>query len=180
MHLIRLIGNRSVRNLGLQGRVSQKSRWTEAHQFVEKLHPQFQDHVPLCNTAQTVNVSSSTIQNIIKRSWECGEISVCKGRGPESALAACDLQALRQHCIKREHESVNDVTAWAQQHLQKNTVSGHSLFCRSQMQLKALSRQDVCDVCDHVFVLWAPLSGHWLTLQHFPPVVKRSHMQYSA
>ncbi len=41
----------------------------------------FKNNVPQRQIAQALQISSSTVHNIIKRFRETGEISVCKGQG---------------------------------------------------------------------------------------------------
>ncbi len=60
----------------------------------------FKNNVPQCQIAKALQISSSTVHNIIKRFTETREISVCKG-----------LLALRQHW----NYSVIDITKWAQE-----------------------------------------------------------------
>ena len=46
-----------------------------------------------------------------------GDISVY---GQKSTLSARDLWPLRQHSIRHRHDSVMEITAWAQEHFQKS------------------------------------------------------------
>ncbi len=79
----------------------------------------------------------STVYNIIKRFRETGEISVRKGQGRRPLLFAHGLRALRRHCITHWHDSVIDITKWAQEYFQKplsvNTI--HHAICRCQLKL---------------------------------------------
>lgn len=88
---------------------------------------------------QTLNMSSSsTVDNIMKRFWESGEIYVCKGQGQNIILdAPPKLQGLRWHCIKNRHDSVMDIAAWAQEYF-RTSLSEHSLQCHPKKQGKAL------------------------------------------
>ncbi len=77
------------------------------------------------------------MHNIIKRFRETGLISERKGQGRRPLLDACGLWVLRQHCITHQHDSVIDITKWAQEYFQKplsvNTI--HRAFCRCQLKL---------------------------------------------
>ncbi len=68
--------------------------------------------VPQRQIAKALQISSSTVHNIIKRFRESEEISVRKGQGRRSLLDARDLRALRRHCITHRHDSVTDITKW--------------------------------------------------------------------
>ncbi len=46
-----------------------------------------------------------------------GEIYVCKGQGRRPLLDACGFRAF--DCIAHQHDSVIDITKWAQEYLQK-------------------------------------------------------------
>ncbi len=66
----------------------------------KKIVEYFKNNIPQCQIATALQISSSTVHNIIKRFRETGEISV-------------------RHCITHQHDSVIDITKWAQEHLQK-------------------------------------------------------------
>ncbi len=70
----------------------------------------FKNNVPQHQIAKALQISSSTVHNIIKRFRETGEISVRKGQGWRPLLDAHGLQALRWHCITNRHDSVIDIT----------------------------------------------------------------------
>ncbi len=65
----------------------------------KKIVEYFKNNVPQRQIAKALQISSSTVHNIIKRFRETGEISVLKG-----------LRALRLHCITHRHDSVIDIT----------------------------------------------------------------------
>ncbi len=79
----------------------------------------FKNNVPQRQIAKALQISSSTVHNIIKRFRETGEISVRKGQGRRPLLDAHGLRALRRHCITHRHDSVIDITKWAQEYFQK-------------------------------------------------------------
>ncbi len=81
----------------------------------QKILGYFKNNVPQFQIAKALQISSSTLHNIIKRFRETGEISVCKGKGRRPSLDASDLWALRQHCITHRYNSVIDITKWAQE-----------------------------------------------------------------
>ncbi len=81
----------------------------------KKIVEYFKNNVPQRQIAKALQISSSTVHNIIKRFRETGEISVRKG----PLLDARGLRALRRHCITHRHDSVIDITKWAQEYFQK-------------------------------------------------------------
>ncbi len=76
----------------------------------KKIEEYFKNNVPQRQIAKALQISSSTVHNIIKGFRETGEISVRKGL----LLDARGLRALRRHCITHRHDSVIDITKWAQ------------------------------------------------------------------
>ncbi len=96
----------------------------------------FKNNAPQRQIAKALKISS-TVHNIIKRFRETGEISVCKGRGQRPLLDTRVLRSLRRHCITHRHDSVIDITKWAQEYFQKplsvNTI--HRAICRCQLKL---------------------------------------------
>ncbi len=118
----------------------------------------FKGNAPQRQTAMALQISSSTLHDIIKRFWETGEISVHKGQGRISLLDACGLRALRQHCITHQHDSVIDITKWAQEYFQKplsvNTI--RRAICRCQLKLYHAKRKPYVNMVQKLFgVLWA-------------------------
>ncbi len=123
---------------------------------------------PICervrNTLKTMflnvklKISSSTAHNIIKRFRETGEISVRKGQGRRPLLDARGLRALRRHCITHRHDSVIDITKWAQEYFQKplsvNTIC--RAICRCQLKLYHAKRKPYVNMVQkRRRVLWA-------------------------
>ncbi len=76
----------------------------------------FKNNIPQCQIAKALQISSSIVHNIIKRFRETGEISVRMGQGRRPLLDARGLWALRRHCITHRHDSVIDITKWAQEY----------------------------------------------------------------
>ncbi len=103
----------------------------------------FKNNVPQHQIAKALQISSSTVHNIIKRCRETGEISVCNGQGRRPLLDALGLRALRPHCITHRHDSVIDITKWAQEYFQKplsvNTI--RRAICRCQLKLYHAKRK---------------------------------------
>ncbi len=109
----------------------------------KKIVEYFKNNVPQRQIAKALQISSSTVHNIIKRFRETGEISVRKGQGRRPLLDARGLQALRGHCITHRHDSVIDITKWAQEYFQKplsvNTIQ--RAICRCQLKLYHAKRK---------------------------------------
>lgn len=61
-----------------------------------KILEQFKNNVPESKTGETLNISSFTLHDKIKRFSESGEISVLRGQAKKSELDASDLRALRR------------------------------------------------------------------------------------
>ncbi len=124
----------------------------------KKIVEYFKNNVPQCQNAKALQISLSTVHNIIKRFRETGEISVRKGQGWRPLLDARGLRALRRHCITHRHDSVIDITKWA-------TVGKHNPPCHLQMPTTALSCKKEA-ICEHGFqkcrrVLWAKAHLKW-------------------
>ncbi len=100
----------------------------------------------------------------IKIFRETGEISVHKGQGRRPLLDAHGLQALRRHCITHPHDSVIDITKWAQEYFQKpvsvNTICGP--ICRCQLKLYYAKRKPYVNMVQKLCrVLWAKACLKW-------------------
>ncbi len=100
-----------------------------------KIVEYFKNNVSQRQIAMALQISPSTVHNIIKRFRETGEISVRKGQGQKPLLDARGIWARRQHCITHRHDSVIDITKWAQEYIQK-PLSVNT--CHLQMPTKAL------------------------------------------
>ncbi len=131
---------------------------------VKRLWNTLKNNVPQCQIAKALQISSSTVHNIIKRFRETGEISVRKGQGQRSLLDAHGLWALRRHYITHRHDSVIDITKWAQEYFQKplsvNTIC--CAICRCQLKLYYAKRKPYVNrVQKHRRVLWAKAHLKW-------------------
>ncbi len=75
----------------------------------KKIVEYFKNNVHQRQIAKALQISSSTVHNIIKRFRETREISVRKGQGRITLLDAYGLRALRLHCLTHRHDSVIDL-----------------------------------------------------------------------
>ncbi len=130
----------------------------------KKIVEYFKNNVPQCQIAKALQISSSTVHNIIKRFRETGEISVRKGQGQRPLLDARGLRALRRHCITHRHDSVTDITKWAQEYFQKplsvNTI--RRAICRCQLKLYHAKRKPYVNMVQKCHrVLWANTHLKW-------------------
>ncbi len=122
------------------------------------------NNVPQYKNAKALQISSSTVHNIIKRFRETGEISLRTGQGRRPLLYARGLRALRRHCIIHRHNSVIDITKWAQEYFQKsllvNTI--HRAIYRCQLKFYyAKSKLYMNMVQKRHHVLWAKAHLKW-------------------
>ncbi len=90
-------------------------------QIREKIIEMFKNNVPQRKIGRDLDISPSTVHNIIKRFKESGGISVRNNR---------DLRSLRRHCIKNRHSSISDITTWAQDYFGK-PLSSTTIQCVS-------------------------------------------------
>ncbi len=130
----------------------------------KKIVEYFKNNIPQRQIAKALQISSSTVHNIIKRFRETGKISVHKGQGQRPLLDARGLQALRRHCINHRHDSVIDITKWAQEYFQKplsvNTIR-HAI-CRCQLKLYHAKRKPYVNMVQkRCRVLWAKAHLKW-------------------
>ncbi len=126
----------------------------------KKIVEYFKNNVPQRQIAKALQISSSTVHNIIKS----GEISVQKGQGRRPLLDARGLQALRRHCITHRHDSVIDITKWAQEYFQKplsvNTI--RRAICRCKLKLYHAKRKPYVNMVQKCCrVLWAKAHLKW-------------------
>ncbi len=93
------------------------------------------------------------------------EKSLCvKGQGRRPLLDARGLWALRRHCITHRHDSVIDITKWAQEYFQKplsvNTIC--RTICRCQLKLYHAKRKSYVNMVQkRRRVLWAKAHLKW-------------------
>ncbi len=87
-----------------------------------------------------------------------------KGPGRRPLLDDRGLRALRRHCITHRHDSVIDITKWAQEYFQKplsvNTI--HRAICRCQLKLYHAKRKPYVNMVQKRHcVLWAKAHLKW-------------------
>ncbi len=131
----------------------------------KKIVEYFKNNLPQNLIVKALQISSSTVHNIIKRFWETGEISVCKGQGRRPLLDARGLRALSWHCVTHRHESVIDINKWAQEYFQKqlsvNTI--HCAIWRCQLKLFHAKRNPYVNMVQkRRRVLWAKAHLKWI------------------
>ncbi len=78
-------------------------------QIPEKIIEMFKNNVPQRKIGRDLDISHSTVHNIIKDSRNLEEFSVRKGQGRKPKLNNRDLRSLRRHCIKNRHSSISDI-----------------------------------------------------------------------
>ncbi len=129
----------------------------------KKIVEYFKNNVPQRQIAKDLQISSSTVHNIIKRFRETGEISVRKGQGWRPLLDAYGLRALRRHSITHRHDSVIDITKWAQEYFQKPlSVNISRAICRCQLKLYHAKRKPYVNMVQkRRRVLWAKAHLKW-------------------
>ncbi len=128
----------------------------------KKIVEYFKNNIPQHQIAKALQISSSTVHNFIKRIRETGEISVRKGQGRRPLLDARGLRALRRYCITHRHDSVIDITKWAQEYFQKslsvNTICLKLYYAKDKKMQK---RPYVNMVKKLHRVLWAKALLKW-------------------
>ncbi len=112
-------------------------------QIREKIIEMFKNNVPQRKIGRDLDISPSTVHNIIKRFKESGGISVRKGQGRKPKLNNRDLRSLRRHCIKNRHSSISDITTWAQDYFGKplSSTTIRSYIHKCQLNCMVLTGQ---------------------------------------
>ncbi len=118
--------------------------------------------------AKSLKLSSSTVHNIIQRFRESGTISVRKGQSRKTKLDACDLRALRRHCITYRNATVMEITTWAQEYFQKtlsvNTI--HRAICRCWLKLYRSKKKPYLNMIQkRRRFLWAKAHLKWTVVK---------------
>ncbi len=130
----------------------------------KKIVEYFKNNVHQCQIAKALQISSSTVHDIVKRFRETGEISKRKGPGRRPLLDARGVRAIRRHCITHRHDSVIDITKWAQEYFQKplsvNTI--HLAICRCQLKLYHTKGKN-----------WPACSPDLSPIENICPIIKR-------
>ncbi len=114
---------------------------------LKKIVEYFKNNVPQCQIAKALQISSSTVHNIIKRLRETGEISVLRDKAEDICWMPVVFGALRQHCITHRHDSVIDITKWAQEYFQKplSVNTTRRAICRCQLKLYNAKKEAMCE-----------------------------------
>ncbi len=124
-----------------------------------KMVEYFKNNIPHWQIAKALQISSSTVYNIFKRLRETGEISV-----QSPLLDAHGLRALRWHCITHRHDSVIDISKWAQEYIQK-TLSVHTIchaICRCQLKFYHAKRKPYVNMVQkRRHILWTKAHLKW-------------------
>ncbi len=128
-----------------------------------KIVEQYQKGVSQRKNAKSLKLSS-TVHNIIQRFRESGTISVRKGQGRKTILDACDLRALRRHCITYRNATVMEITTWAQEYFQKtlsvNTI--HRAIRRCRLKLYRSKKKPYLNMIQKSrHFLWAKAHLKW-------------------
>ncbi len=137
-------------------------------QIREKIIEMFKNNVPQRKIGRDLDISPSTVHNIIKRFKESGGISVRKGQGRKPKLNNRDLRSLRRHCIKNRHSSISDITTWAQDYFGKplSSTTIHSYIHKCQLKLYCAKRKSyVNSVQKRRRLLWARRHLGWTITQ---------------
>ncbi len=111
----------------------------------------------LCKSHHLQCIKSSQDSNKLEK-------SVRKGQGRRPLLDARGLRALKRHCITHRHDSVIDITKWAQEYFQKplsvNTI--RRAICRCQLKLYHAKRKPYVNMVQkRRHVLWAKARLKW-------------------
>ncbi len=128
----------------------------------------FKNNVPQRKIGRDLDISPSTVHNIIKRFKESGGISVRKGQGRKPKLNNRDLRSLRRHCIKNPHSSISDITTWAQDYFGKplSSTTIRSYIHKCQLNLYCAKRKPyVNSVQKRRRLLWARRHLGWTITQ---------------
>ncbi len=120
----------------------------------------------LWNTLKTtfLNIKLQRLCKSHHLQCKTGEISVRKWQGWRPLLDARGLRALRRHSINHRHDSVIDITNWAQEYFQKplsvNTI--RRAICRCQLKLYHAKRKPYVNMVQkRRRVLWAKAHLKW-------------------
>ncbi len=144
-------------------------RWSPVYQQIrEKIIEMFKNNVPQRKIGRDLDISPSTVHNIIKRFKESGGISVRKGQGRKPKLNNRDLRSLRRHCIKNRHSSISDITTWAQDYFGKplSSTTIRSYIHKCQLKLYCAKRKPyVNSVQKRRRLLWARRHLGWTITQ---------------
>ncbi len=146
-----------------------EQRWAEDRQFANKyVRKLLKCLKKIGKIGRDLDISPSTVHNIIKRFKESGGISVRKGQGRKPKLNNRDLRSLRRHCIKNRHSSISDITTWAQDYFAKplSSTTIRSYIHKCQLKLYCAKRKPyVNSVQKRRRLLWARRHLGWTITQ---------------
>ncbi len=131
-------------------------------QIREKIIEMFKNNVPQRKIGRDLDISPSTVHNIIKRFKESGGISVRKGQARKPKLNNRDLRSLKRHCIKNRHSSISDITTWAQDYFGKplSSTTIRSYIHKCQLKLYCAKRKPYVNSVQSA-VDFSGLGGIW-------------------
>ncbi len=135
-------------------------------QIREKIIEMFKNNVPQRKIGRDLDISPSTVHNIIKRFKESGGISVRKGQGRKPKLNK--PWSPIPHCIKNRHSSISDITTWAQDYFGKplSSTTIRSYIHKCQLKLYCAKRKPyVNSVQKRRRLLWARRHLGWTITQ---------------
>ncbi len=112
-----------------------------------------------------MDISPSTVHNIIKRFKESGGISVRKGKGRKPKLNNRDLRSLRRHCIKNPHSIYKRYHHMAQDYFGKplSSTTIRSYIHKCQLKLYCPKGSPMLTVSRSA-VDFSGLGGIWETI----------------
>ncbi len=148
--------------------IQERSSPLGAKMGCEKIIEMFKNNVPQRKIGRDLDISPSTVHNIIKRFKESGGISVRKAQGRKPKLNNRDLRSLRRHCIKNRHSSISDITTWAQDYFGKplSSTTIRSYIHKCQLKLYCAKRKPyVNSVQKRRRLLWARRHLGWTITQ---------------
>ncbi len=118
----------------------------------------FKNNVSQCQIAKALQISTSTVHNIISKVSEKLEKSLCVRDKAEDLCWMPMVFGPQTNYITHRHDSVTDITKWAQEYFQKplsvNTI--RRAICRCQLKLYHAKRKPYVNMVQKRHrVLWA-------------------------
>ncbi len=123
----------------------------------------FKNNVPQRQIAKALQISSSIVHKIIKR-LEKLEKCLCIRDKAEDLCWMPVVFGPWRHCITHRHESVIDITKWAQEYIQKplSVNTSRCAFCRCQLKLYHAKRKPYVNMVQkRRHILWAKAHLKW-------------------
>ncbi len=125
----------------ISSKILEKLRWTEALQFVKEYVTR------LWNTSKTMFIDIKFQRLCKSHHLQCitssKDSEKRKGQGRRPLLDTCGLRTLRWNCITHLHDSVIDITKWAQEYFQKplSVITIRCAICRCQLKLLIVKKE---------------------------------------